>query len=134
MCGSRPPSPPLKKTFASATATPPPPGEWTVVKGKKKAAKASKKRPSTPLPAADQRSFELVQNEQPKLNCNEADSIVSSINRALHKGGISDARAERIHCTDSRQFLGITTPASSLQDLFMLQIPGYDAQGGPTGE
>ena len=65
----------------------------------------------------DQRSFELIQNEQPKLSRNQADNIVSSINRALHREGISEVRVERIRCTDSRRLLGVTTPTSTLQDL-----------------
>ena len=64
----------------------------------------------------DQSSFEFVQNEHPKLNRNEA-NIVSSVNRALHREGISDVRVERIQCTDSRRLLGVTTPTSTLQDL-----------------
>ena len=56
-----------------------------MVQGKKKAVKASKKHPSLLQPSMDQMSFELIQNEQLKLSRNEADNIVSSINRALHK-------------------------------------------------
>ena len=80
-------------------ATPPPSSEgWTVVEGKKKASKASKKQLSPPQPSMDQRSFELIQNEQPKLNRNEADNIVSSINRAPHREGISEvSRKDPVH-------------------------------------
>ena len=65
----------------------------------------------------DQGSFEFIQNEQPKLSRNEADNIVSSVNRTLHREGIRNARIERIRCTDSRRLLGVTASTSTLQDL-----------------
>ena len=40
-----------------------------------------------------------------------------SINRALHREGISEVRVERIRCTDSSRLLGTTTSTSTLQDL-----------------
>ena len=99
------------------TAAPPQTGGWMVVQNKRKAVKDSKKQPPSPQPTMDQRSFELTQNGQPKLSRNEADNVVSSINRALHKEGISDVKVERIWCTGSGRLLGVTTPTSTLPDL-----------------
>ena len=87
-----PPSPP-KKTFAAA-ATPPPVGGWTVVQSKKATGARVSKKPSRPQPTVDQRSFELVHAKDIKLDQNEADNVVSAINRALHREGISDIRVE----------------------------------------
>ena len=109
-----PPSPP-KKTFAAPAAAPPPAGGWTVVQSKK-ATKASKK-PLGPQPTVDQRSFELVHAKDIKLDQNEADNVVSAINRALHREGISDVRVERVRCTDTCRLLGVTSPTSTLQTL-----------------
>ena len=88
----------------------------TVVRNKK-ATRAPKKKPPPPQSTMGQRSFEFIQNEQPKLNRNEADNIVSSVNRALHREGISNVGVGRIRCTDSRRLLGVTTSTSTLQDL-----------------
>ena len=83
----------------------------------KKATKASKKKPLGPQPTVDQRSFELVHAEDIKLDQNEADNVVSAINRALHREGISDVRVERVRCTDTCRLLGVTSPTSTLQTL-----------------
>ena len=85
--------------------------------GNRKATRASKKQPSLPQPTIDQRSFELVRGEQKKLSSNEDENIVSQVNRALHKEGISSARVETIRSTDTGRLLGATTPTSTLQDL-----------------
>ena len=89
------------------------------VQNRRKAAKASKKQPSQPLPTMDQRSFELIHDEHTKLSCNEVEDsdVMSLINGALHKKGTSSVRVERIRCTDTCRILGATTPNSTLQDL-----------------
>ena len=95
-----------------------------MVQGKKeKASKASKKQSSLPQPTMDQRSFEFVHGRQIKLNRNEAWNTMSSVNRALHREGISGVRVERIRFTDTRRILGVTTPASTLQE--PAQTPGH---------
>ena len=94
-----------------------------MVEEKKEAAKASKKQPPPPQPTMDQRSFEFVHDEQTKLNRDEADNIAPSVNRALHREGISGVRVERIRCTDTRRILGVTTPTSTLQE--PAQAPGH---------
>ena len=68
-------------------------------------------------PTMGQRSFELIHFEDFKLSRNEVENIMSSINRALHKEGISGVRIERTRCTDTGRILGTTTPTSTLQDL-----------------
>ena len=65
----------------------------------------------------DQRSFELTRLEDSKLSSNEVENVMSLINRALHKEGISGVRIKRIRCTDTGRILGTTTPTSALQDL-----------------
>ena len=102
-----------------------PAGGWTVVQSKK-ATKASKKKPSGPQPTVDQRSFELVHTKDIKLDQNEADNVVSAINRALHREGVSDVRVERVRCTDTCRLLGVTSPTSTLQTLLQRRdtVPG----------
>ena len=70
-----------------------------------------------PQPTVDQRSFELVHAKDIKLDQNEADNVVSAINRALHREGISDVRVERVRCTDTCRLLGVAPPTSTLQTL-----------------
>ena len=52
-----------------------------------------------------------------RLSRNEVENVVSLINRALHKEGISGVRIERIRCMDTGRILGTATPTSTLQDL-----------------
>ena len=42
---------------------------------------------------------------------------MSAISRALQREGISDARVERVQCTDTCRILGTTAPATTLQGL-----------------
>ena len=64
----------------------------------------------------DQRSFELVHGGSYKLTRPETENIISSVNRALHRGGISGVRVDRLRCSDACRILGVTTPTSTLQD------------------
>ena len=82
----------------------------------RKATKTSGKR-TLPTPTVDQRSFELVLTRPIKAPSIEVENVISAINRALHKGAIHDARIERLRCTETGRFLGITSPTSTLQGL-----------------
>ena len=110
-----PPPSPSRKAFAAAAAAPPPAGGWTVVQNKR-AAKVQKKR-AIPPPTMDQGCFELIHSECSKLNRPEAENIISLVNRALHREGVSNVRIDRPRCSDMGRLLGVTTPASTLQDL-----------------
>ena len=95
-------------------ASSPPQGEWKVAQSRK-VAKAAKKR--APQPTIDQRSFELIHGMTAALTIKDTANLTSAINRALHQGGISDVRVNRVQCTDKARLLGATSPTSSLQDL-----------------
>ena len=82
----------------------------------RKATRASGKM-TPPAPTVDQRSFELVLTRPVKALSIEVENVISAINRALHKGAIHDARIERLRCTETGRFLGITSPTSTLQGL-----------------
>ena len=93
----------------------PPSGGWKVAQSKR-AIKATKKKP-TPQPTIDQRTFELVHAMTSALTPKDTANLTSAINRALHQGGISDVRVDRVRCTDKARLIGATSPTSSLQDL-----------------
>ena len=51
------------------------------------------------------------------LGQREVANITSAINRALHREGINDARADLARCTGTGRILGVATPTSTLQGL-----------------
>ena len=55
--------------------------------------------------------------QQTHTDIKEVANITSAINRALHREGISDARADRVRFTVAGRILGVTTPTSTLQGL-----------------
>ena len=61
--------------------------------------------------------FELVLTRPIKALSIEVENVIPAINRALHKGAIHDASIERLRCTETGRFLGITSPTSTLQGL-----------------
>ena len=106
--------PPQMRSFASVAASPPSEG-WKVAQSKR-AVKATKKKP-TPQPTIDQRTFELVYGMTSALTPKDTANLILTINQALHQGGISDFRVNRVQCMDKARLMDVTSPTSSFQDL-----------------